>query len=123
MQTVNEALSASKIPVFEFTVCTSWFAHPWTDDLSHSCPHRYFTPNFTFAFAFVILKVTNSEMILFRFALISVSMVCLVCSLAEVCRNPIQDRVFAWGGGGEEDQLGNKLSCVVRHYISGCDIR
>ena len=30
-----------------------------TDDLSHSCPHRYFTPNFTFAFAFafVILKV------------------------------------------------------------------
>ena len=46
-----------------------------TDDLSHSCPHRYFTPNFTFAFAFVILKVTNSEIILFCFALISVSMV------------------------------------------------
>ena len=42
---------------------------------SHSCPHRYFTPNFAFAFAFVILKVINSEIILFRFALISVSMV------------------------------------------------
>ena len=45
----------------------------WTDDLSHSCPQRHFTPNFTFAF--VILKVTNSEIILFRFALVSVSMV------------------------------------------------
>ena len=22
-------ISASKIPVFQFTVCTSWFAHPW----------------------------------------------------------------------------------------------
>ena len=42
----------------------------WTDDLSHSCPHRYFTPNYTFAFAFVILKVMNSEIILFRCALI-----------------------------------------------------
>ena len=41
----------------------------------HSCPHRYFTPNYTFAFAFVILKVINSEIIFFRFALISVSMV------------------------------------------------
>ena len=47
----------------------------WTDDLSHSCTHRYFTPNFTFAFAFVILKVINSELILFRFAVVSVSMV------------------------------------------------
>ena len=47
----------------------------WTDDLSHSCPHRYFTPNFTFAFAFVILKVINSEIMLFRFALLSVSVV------------------------------------------------
>ena len=46
----------------------------WTDDLSHSCPHRYFTPNYTFAFAFVILKVINSKIIVFRFALISVSM-------------------------------------------------
>ena len=46
----------------------------WTDDLSHSCPHRYLIPNFTFAFAFAILKVINSEIILFRFALISVSM-------------------------------------------------
>ena len=45
----------------------------WTDDLSHSCPHRYFTLNFTFAFAFVSLKEFNSEIILFRFALISVS--------------------------------------------------
>ena len=45
----------------------------WTDDLSHSCPHRYLTPNFTFAFAFVFLKVINSVIILFRFALISVS--------------------------------------------------
>ena len=27
------------------------------DDLSHSCSHTYFTPNFTFAFAFMILKV------------------------------------------------------------------
>ena len=32
-------------------------------------------PNFTFAFAFVILKVINLEIILFRFAIISVSMV------------------------------------------------
>ena len=47
----------------------------WTDDLSHACPQRYFTPNFTFAFGFVILKVINLEVILFRFALISVSMV------------------------------------------------
>ena len=46
-----------------------------TNDLSHSCSHRYSTPYFTFAFAFVILKVTDSEIILFRFALISVSMV------------------------------------------------
>ena len=46
----------------------------WTDDLSHSCPHRYFTPNFTFAFAFVTLKVINSEIILFRFGLVSVSL-------------------------------------------------
>ena len=29
VQTVNWALSASKIPVFQFTVCTSWFARPW----------------------------------------------------------------------------------------------
>ena len=28
--TVNWALSASNIPVFQFTVCTSWFARPWT---------------------------------------------------------------------------------------------
>ena len=34
----------------------------------------YFTPNYTFAFAFVIQKVINSEIILFRAALISVSM-------------------------------------------------
>ena len=47
----------------------------WTDYLLHWCPHRYFTPNFTFAFTFVILKVINSEIILFRFALISMSMV------------------------------------------------
>ena len=47
----------------------------WTDDLSHSYPHRYFTPNSTLAFAFVILKVINSVIILFRFALMSVSMV------------------------------------------------
>ena len=36
---------------------------------------KYFTPNYTFAFAFLILKVINSVIILFRFALISVSMV------------------------------------------------
>ena len=47
----------------------------WADDLLHSCSHRGFNPNFTFAFAFVILKVINSEIILFRFALVSVSMV------------------------------------------------
>ena len=47
----------------------------WADDLSHSCPHRYFTPNFTFAFAFVILKVTDLEIILFRFASNFVTMV------------------------------------------------
>ena len=41
-----------------------------TDDVSHLCSHRYVTPNFTFAFAFVILKVINSEIILFRFAFI-----------------------------------------------------
>ena len=29
----------------------------WADDLSSSCPHSYFTLNYTFAFAFVILKV------------------------------------------------------------------
>ena len=46
-----------------------------TDDFSHSGPHRYLTPNFTFAFTFVILKVINSEKILFRFTLISTSMV------------------------------------------------
>ena len=38
----------------------------WNDDPSHSCPYRYFTPNFTFAF--VILKVIYSGIILFRFA-------------------------------------------------------
>ena len=32
-------------------------------------------PNLTLAFAFVILKIINSEIILFRFAFISVSMV------------------------------------------------
>ena len=32
-----------------------------TDDTSHSCPHRDFTPNLTFALAFVIQKVINSE--------------------------------------------------------------
>ena len=37
--------------------------------------HVYFTPNFTFVFAFEILKDINSEIILFRFALIYVSMV------------------------------------------------
>ena len=47
----------------------------WTDDLSHSCPHRYFTPNFTFAFAIVIHQLNNSEIISFRFAFIAVSMV------------------------------------------------
>ena len=31
----------------------------WKDDLSHSCPHRYFTPNCTFAFAFVIWAAAN----------------------------------------------------------------
>ena len=36
------------------------------NDLSHSCPHRYFTPNFTFAF--VIPRVFHSEIILFPFA-------------------------------------------------------
>ena len=29
VQTVNLALFTSKIPVFQFTVCTSWFARPW----------------------------------------------------------------------------------------------
>ena len=29
MQTVNCALSASKVPVFQFTVCTSWLARLW----------------------------------------------------------------------------------------------
>ena len=51
-----------------------------TDDLSHSCPHRDFTLNYTFVFACAILKVINSEIILFRFALISVSMVSLIPS-------------------------------------------
>ena len=36
--------------------------------------------NLAFAFAFVLLKVIKSEMILFRFALISVSMVRSVCA-------------------------------------------
>ena len=35
-----------------------------TEDLSHACPHRYFTPNFTFAFAFLILKVPWSTKLL-----------------------------------------------------------
>ena len=35
----------------------------------------YFTQDFTFAFAFVILKAINPEIMLFRFALMSVSMV------------------------------------------------
>ena len=47
----------------------------WTDDLSHSCPHRYFTPNYTFAFAFVILKAIIRKSYCFASALISVSMV------------------------------------------------
>ena len=46
-----------------------------TDDLSHSCSHRYFTQNLTFAFVFAILKLSNSEIVSFRFALIFVSMV------------------------------------------------
>ena len=46
-----------------------------TDDALHSCSHRDFTPNLTFGFAFVIQKVINLEIMLFRFALISVSMV------------------------------------------------
>ena len=57
-----------------------------TDDLSHSCLHGYFTPNYTFAFAFVVLKVINSEIILFRFALISVSMVILRNKITD-CNN------------------------------------
>ena len=55
---------------FRFRIAISW-----KDDLSHSCPYSYFTLNITFAFAFVIPKVINSEIILFRFASISVSMV------------------------------------------------
>ena len=43
-----------------------------TYDLPHACSHRYFTLYFTFAFAFVILKVINSEIVVLRFALISV---------------------------------------------------
>ena len=38
------------------------------------------TPYFTFAFAFVILKVINSEILLFRFALISMSMIIHACN-------------------------------------------
>ena len=34
-----------------------------TDDTSHLCSHRDFTLNLTFAFAFVIQKVINSEII------------------------------------------------------------
>ena len=60
----------------------------WADDLSHSCPHRYFTPKCAFAFAFVILKVINSEIILFRFALISVSMVSSVTRKEKSTRPP-----------------------------------
>ena len=29
VQTVNYALSASKIPMFQLTICTSWFPRPW----------------------------------------------------------------------------------------------
>ena len=32
-----------------------------TDDPLHSCSHRYFTPKFTFAFAFVMQNITNSK--------------------------------------------------------------
>ena len=35
-----------------------------TDDLSLSSSHRYFAPNLTFTFAFVILKAINSDIIL-----------------------------------------------------------
>ena len=58
----------------------------WTDDLSHSCLHRYFTPNFNIAFAFAIPRVINSEIILFRFALISVSMVTAMIG-RQICRD------------------------------------
>ena len=59
---------------FSLSYLYSYFIN-CADDLSHSFPHRYFTPNYTFAFAFVVLKVINSDIIVFRFALISVSMV------------------------------------------------
>ena len=52
-----------------------------TDDISHSCLHRYFTPNFTFAFAFTILKVINSEIPLDRMDYISNSLKMLLCEL------------------------------------------
>ena len=52
-----------------------------TDDLPHSAPHRYLAPNLPFAFALVILKITNSEILLFHFALISVSMVGISAAL------------------------------------------
>ena len=73
--TVDMEIKVKLIPrkyLFAFTFA---FDSNWTDAISHSCPYRYFTPNFTFAFVFVILKVIILEIILFRFALISVSMV------------------------------------------------
>ena len=71
--TVGTEIEVKLIPQKYFFRFRFRFDINWTDDLSLSCPHRYFTLNFTFAFAFVTLTVINSEVILFPFALIAVN--------------------------------------------------
>ena len=73
--TVNTEIKVTLIPQNVFLCFRFRIDIMWTDDLLHSCPHRYFTRNYTFAFTFVTLKAINSEIILFCFAIISVSMV------------------------------------------------
>ena len=75
MATVATEIKVKLIPREYFVAFAFALILIGIDDTSHSCSHRDFTPNLTFAFAFVIQKVINSEIILFRFALISVSMV------------------------------------------------
>ena len=86
-----------------------------TDDTLHSYSHRHFTPNLTFAFAFVIQKVINSDIIWFRFALISVSMVCLNPHLFNPhLRHPKRDMSgLSWHFGPEEPERRNPIGQFV----------
>ena len=57
--TVATQIQVKLVPPKYFVVLAFVLILAGTDDLSHSCLHWYFTPNFTFAFTFVILKVTD----------------------------------------------------------------